>query len=133
MPDSSSSEPKSVTFKLYLEETPRITITYKDEDDLFKQFNKAMEEFGAALHDTYWVDDDQDLATMSTPKIVHKAAQSQFRSSIYIRDGRSSDNDGCCRRQWPRHHSPSRDLDNRHFSDRHCRDRCERSQCGCHC
>ncbi|VDL70972.1 unnamed protein product [Nippostrongylus brasiliensis] len=76
MPDSSFSsslETKTVTFKLYLKETARITITYKDEDDLFEQFKKTVEDYGAALHYTYRVDDDWDLATMRNSKIVQQS------------------------------------------------------------
>ncbi|VDL77674.1 unnamed protein product [Nippostrongylus brasiliensis] len=135
MADNSSSEPKTVTFKLHLQEIPHITITYKDKDDLFKQFKKKMEKFGSPLKKIYWIDEDAELTTMDNPDIVQKAAQSYVKLALFVCDGKdssSNDEEERHRIRWLRHRSPSRDSDDRHFSDRYSRDHGEHCPCCCY-
>ncbi|VDL70971.1 unnamed protein product [Nippostrongylus brasiliensis] len=131
-----SSEPKTVTFKIHLQEIPRITITYKDKDDLFKQFKKKVEKFGSPLKKVYWVDEDTELTSMDNPDIVKKAAESYAKLALFVCDGKDSssndDEEDRQKRRWMRHRSPSRDSDDHHYSARYSRHRRDSSPCCCY-
>ncbi|EYC17704.1 hypothetical protein Y032_0030g2224 [Ancylostoma ceylanicum] len=72
-----AGETKRISIKLYRDNIPRITITYKDKKDLFKQFQKKIEQLSLPPGEVYWADWWEDeLYLIETADDLLKGVQS---------------------------------------------------------
>ncbi|EYC17667.1 hypothetical protein Y032_0030g2203 [Ancylostoma ceylanicum] len=70
-----AEETKTATIKLYRDKVPRITITYKDKKDLFKQFQEKIRELDFPVGELYWGDWDNDRSAVKTADDLFGAVQ----------------------------------------------------------
>ncbi|EPB67299.1 hypothetical protein ANCCEY_13613 [Ancylostoma ceylanicum] len=68
-------EKKTATIKLYRDNVPRITITYKNKKDLFKQFQKKISEMNLSNDAIYWSDWDNDRSLVKTADDLFAAVE----------------------------------------------------------
>ncbi|KAL6729583.1 hypothetical protein Aduo_000626 [Ancylostoma duodenale] len=78
-----TDETKTATIKLYRDNVPRITITYKDKKDLFKQFQKKVKELDLPIKELYWTDWDNDRSAVKTADDLFGALENNCNVRMY--------------------------------------------------
>ncbi|EYC17703.1 hypothetical protein Y032_0030g2223 [Ancylostoma ceylanicum] len=86
-----AEETKTATIKLYRDNVPRITITYTDKKDLFKQFQKKIKELHLPIGEIYWADWDNDRSRVKTADDLFGAVENNCNVRMYYRTVGESD------------------------------------------
>ncbi|KAL6730067.1 hypothetical protein Aduo_001063 [Ancylostoma duodenale] len=78
-------EKKTATIKLYRDNVPRITITYKNKKDLFKQFQKKINQMNLSDNEIYWADWDNDRSVVKTADDLFAAVENNSVVKMFVR------------------------------------------------
>ncbi|EYC00828.1 hypothetical protein Y032_0112g283 [Ancylostoma ceylanicum] len=89
-------EKKTATIKLYRDNVPRITITYKNKKDLFKQFQKKISEMNLSNDAIYWSDWDNDRSLVKTADDLFAAVENNSTVKMYVHGKPNSQNVVSC-------------------------------------
>ncbi|EYC00837.1 hypothetical protein Y032_0112g289 [Ancylostoma ceylanicum] len=83
-------EKKTATIKLYRDNVPRITITYKGKKDLFRKFQKKISEMDLSNDEIYWADWDNDRSVVKTADDLFAAVENNSTVRMYVRTDANS-------------------------------------------
>ncbi|KAL6730072.1 hypothetical protein Aduo_001068 [Ancylostoma duodenale] len=89
-------EKKTATIKLYRDNVPRITITYKNKKDLFKQFQKKISQLNFPIDEIYWADWDNDRSLVKTADDLFAAVENNSTVRMYVHSKADSHNIVSC-------------------------------------
>ncbi|XGW19145.1 hypothetical protein V3C99_003177, partial [Haemonchus contortus] len=111
MPEDSTSQHKTVTLKLFMNRTPRITITFKDKDDLFEKLKSKAQELGIPDETVFWIYMDGEPVKLNSADTLINAANESSLLRLYACDASDDDEISCSscdelatsRRRWKRH------------------------------
>ncbi|RCN27691.1 hypothetical protein ANCCAN_26574 [Ancylostoma caninum] len=78
-------EKKTATIKLYRDNVPRITISYKNKKDLFKQFQKKIGRLNLSDNEVYWADWDNDRSVVKTADDLFAAVENNSTVKMFVR------------------------------------------------
>ncbi|ETN85753.1 hypothetical protein NECAME_06267 [Necator americanus] len=84
-----STEEKTVSFKIFRDNVPRFSITYKDKKDLYESFQKKISELDFDVGSIYWVDFDGDQGVIENADDLFTASKDNPTVKLFAR----SDND----------------------------------------
>ncbi|EYC17706.1 hypothetical protein Y032_0030g2226 [Ancylostoma ceylanicum] len=94
---NSAGEAKTATIKLYRDNLPRITISYKGKKDLFKKFQKKLKKLNLPAGEVYWGDVWEDERVLiENADDLFGFVKDDYIVKMYYR--RTSDNEllACC-------------------------------------
>ncbi|KAK6728033.1 hypothetical protein RB195_005595 [Necator americanus] len=80
-----AEEKKTATIKIYRDNVPRITISYKNKKDLFKTFQKKLKELDLPPGEIYFADWDNERSIIKTADDLFGAVESNPNSKMYYR------------------------------------------------
>ncbi|KAK6727144.1 hypothetical protein RB195_005070 [Necator americanus] len=82
---------KIVSIPLYLEEVPRLNISYKDKYELFKKFQKKLKKLDFPTDELYWYDwENVHLRIRNADDVLLAVEESGF-AKMFARDPRNRD------------------------------------------
>uniref|UniRef100_A0A0K0CZI9 PB1 domain-containing protein n=1 Tax=Angiostrongylus cantonensis TaxID=6313 RepID=A0A0K0CZI9_ANGCA len=92
-----NSEPKSAHFKVYRESTQRFTIEYKEKDDLYRSFQKNIEELSIPPLGVYLIDNNGDSIQIGDADTLFGIVKDSpnARVAVCAEDDRSHSSSDC--------------------------------------
>lgn len=115
---------KIVTFKLYVDEMPRVIIPYKDKRDLFKQFKQKTRAIGISPSDIYEVGETSNPIHLRNADVLYDEVKRRGHLQAFVQSSQPSDVPQTARSP-ARRGSPSSD-NCRHRHESHGRHRSSR-------
>ncbi|VDK83024.1 unnamed protein product, partial [Cylicostephanus goldi] len=80
-----AEEKKTATIKLYRDNVPRITITYKNKKDLYKNFQKKLKQLNLDMGEVYWADWDNDRTAIKGAEDLFAAVDNNTNVRMFYR------------------------------------------------
>ncbi|KAL6730081.1 hypothetical protein Aduo_001077 [Ancylostoma duodenale] len=82
---SSPAREKTVSFKIFREDVPRFSVTYKDKKDLYESFKKKITELNLKNGTIYWIDDDSDPCLIESADDLFAASKDDPTVKLFAR------------------------------------------------
>ncbi|KIH49014.1 hypothetical protein ANCDUO_20912, partial [Ancylostoma duodenale] len=80
-----NNEEKTVSFKVFRDNVPRFSITYKDKKDLYESFKKKISELDFQVGNIYWVDFDGDQSLITNADDLFTASKDNCTVKLFAR------------------------------------------------
>ncbi|EYC42681.1 hypothetical protein Y032_0522g2903 [Ancylostoma ceylanicum] len=80
-----STDEKTVSFKVFRDNVPRFSITYKDKKDLYESFKKKIAELDFEVGNIYWIDFDGDQSLIENADDLFTASKDNCTVKLFAR------------------------------------------------
>ncbi|KAL6729572.1 hypothetical protein Aduo_000616 [Ancylostoma duodenale] len=86
-----SEEDQTVTIRLYSTDVPRLCITYKDKNELYREFQKQLKKLNVSADSVYFLDNDIDRHWIRSADTLYAIVDRVHHSKMYISDSGCAD------------------------------------------